>query len=162
MSGWYSGVFLKLCLKLCVCVCVCVVGYKFMQLWVVSPRSALYDKRVVTICGMGRQREIRSLLTLFVFWVLLYLRISLDLLHTYLWLVKFVFELLSIAKKFRVNKASKKMWQRSLCRMAQNHLTLSMFKCSVYYQRDFCTILYISGSQLLFFFTFVPLGSLFP
>ena len=39
---------------MCVCVCVCAVGYKFMQLWVVSPRSAIYDKHVVTICGMGR------------------------------------------------------------------------------------------------------------
>jgi hypothetical protein len=83
---------------------VCVVGYKFMQLWVVSPRSALHDKHVATICGMGRQRKVKSSVTLFVFWVLLYPRISLDLLHTYLWLVKFVFEPPSVVKKFRVRK----------------------------------------------------------
>ena len=35
--------------------------------------------------------------------------------------------------------------------MAQNHLTLSMFNCSVEYERDFCAILYISGSQPSFF-----------
>jgi len=39
--------------------CVCAVGYQFMQFCAVSPRSAVSDKHVVTICGIGRQREVK-------------------------------------------------------------------------------------------------------
>ena len=55
MSRCYSGVFLKPCMRLF----VCAVGYKFMHFCAVSPRSAVSDKHVFTICGIGRQREVK-------------------------------------------------------------------------------------------------------